>query len=85
MIYFGREKERCVTLNGLLLFFLMAEGATKCLLILNGTDDGVLNTLIIYKDILALFWNPETQASGLVGCGTKSKSIRLSMFVIYCI
>lgn len=50
----------------LVFFFLLS----------SGTDDSVLNALIIYKAPLAQSWNPETQAPGFAVSGTDSKSIR---------
>ena len=70
----------------LIITFLMTNGAPECLFLSNGTDDTVLNTLIIYKASLAQSWNPETQAPGIAGCGTDSKSIRdcwCSWFIVY--
>lgn len=70
----------------LIITFLMTNGAPECLFLSNGTDDTVLNTLIIYKASLAQSWNPETQAPGFAVCGTDSKSIRdcwCSRFIVY--
>lgn len=69
-----------------IITFLMTNGAPECLFLSNGTDDTVLNALIIYKAPLAQFWNPETQAPGFAVCGTDSKSIRdcwCSWFIVY--
>lgn len=40
----------------------MSNRAPECLYLSSGTDDTVMNTLIIYKAPLAQSWNPETQA-----------------------
>ena len=76
MSHSDRGKERHGRLLNRLSLFLMANEAPECLFLSSGTDDTVLNALIIYKAPLAQSWNPETQAPGFSVHGSDSKSIR---------
>lgn len=88
MKLWGRDFVRCglaqpstgrggmVCLLNPLSLFKMSNRAPECLHLSSGTDDTVMNILIIYKAPLAQSWNPETQAPGFAVCGTDSKSIR---------
>lgn len=43
-----------------IITFLMTNRAPECLYLFSGTDDTMMNALIIYKAPLAQSWNPET-------------------------